>query len=304
MRGLWGISLVFILSLAFAQPRVTIPPEAQVRGEWITLGEIAVISGGDPYLKDLNLGRAPLPCSYRELKGSLIEARIGQRAEVICPETVKVWRACQEIPEERIREVVLEHLKDRFPRAERIALEDFKVSGKAILPPGPVEYLVFENSQDLLGRASFSVLLRTGDVEKKVLVSGEVRVWTKVPLASRRIARGEVLSPEAMTMEVMELSRLPRGIVLDPQALLGKRAKTSLPPGSPFRWDQVEVPPVVKKGDKVRIVLTTPNLKVQALGEVLEEGRIGDRVRVRNLGSGKEIVAEVLDGSTLEVRGF
>lgn len=304
MRGLWGTAFVILASLALAQPRVTIPEEVHVRGEWITLGEIAIISGDDGGLRDISLGRAPLPGSYRDLRCAFIEARIGERAELSCPERVRVWRSSQRVPQERIREVILEHLGKRFPRAQKIALEDFKVSGDVVLPQGPIEALVFENSRDLLGRTSFSVLLRAGCMERKVLVSCEVKVWAVVPLASRRIPRGEILSPQDLTLRTMELSGLPRGVVLDPQALVGKRTKTSLSLGSPFRWDQVEVPPVVKRGDRVRIVVMTQNLRIQALGEVLEEGRIGDTVRVRNLGSGREVVAEVLDGSTLVVRAF
>ena len=297
--------LGFLLgSVAFAKSRVTIPKEVTVKGEWIRLGEIAIIQGERDALRDITLGKAPLPGSERILRCAMIKAKVGEGVKLSCPGKVKVKRAFQRLTEDQIKEIVLEHLKGKLPFARRLELEDFKISGKAILPVGKVRYLVFENSRKILGRASFTVLLRVGNFEQKVLVSGVVRAWAPVPLASRRINRHQLLMPQDITMRELELSRLPRSIVLDPRWLYGKRTLTSIPRGSPFRWDQVEVPPAVRRGDVVKVIVDTPRVRAQVLAVVLEEGRIGETIRVRNLSSGKEFLAEVVSESILKVRGL
>lgn len=72
-------------------------------------------------------------------------------------------------------------------------------------------------------------------------------------------------------------------------------------PREPLNSDLVELPPLVKQGDVVMIAAESETLRVSALGQVKEKGRRGERIRVLNLDSKKEVYALVVDGTTVKV---
>lgn len=285
---------------------VIVPPEVEVTKDWITLGEIAHIQGDDPgqvlQLKGISLGRAPLPGNHRFIRRAQIEARL-KGVELRCPLRVKVLRAYQRIPAAKVAEIVTRYLRGRLPFAERVEILNLRVRGNVILPRGPWDYLVLERSRRPLGKVSLVVLFRCQGHQRRALVEAEVRAWAKVVVASRRLPRYHLLQEGDVRLEERELSRL-LDFLTDPRQLLGKRTKVSIPKGAVLRWDQVEVPPVVKRGKVVTILLETPYIRATALGVAVEDGRCGEVIRVRNLSSQREVFAEVLDRSTVRVSLF
>lgn len=291
--------------LVWARVLVHIPPEVEVRGGWVLLGEIAQIEGDDPLkakeLKELVLGRAPLPGGYRYLRRGLIEAKL-QGVDLRCPPKVKVKRAFQRIPPQKVAELAIRHVKGRLSFATKVEVSGVRVRGEVILPKGRWSHLVLDRGK-VLGRTSLVVLFRVGEFQRRALVDMEVKALARVAVASRRLPRWHLIQEGDMVLEQRELSRL-LGFVTDPREVLGKRTRVSIPRGTVLRWDQLEVPPLIKKGKVVTMVLETPFIRATALGVAVEDGRRGDLIRVRNLSSKREVFAEVLNGSTVEVSAF
>jgi flagella basal body P-ring formation protein FlgA len=68
-----------------------------------------------------------------------------------------------------------------------------------------------------------------------------------------------------------------------------------------LRRDQIELAPVVKRGDIVQVVAETPVLRISVKGMAKQDGAKGDRIKVVNLRSKKVIYAQVVDGQTVSV---
>jgi flagella basal body P-ring formation protein FlgA len=83
--------------------------------------------------------------------------------------------------------------------------------------------------------------------------------------------------------------------------VVGKRALRLINTNEVLRIDLVEMPPVVKRNDIVTLVAEKGLLRITAKGEVKENGRRGERIRVINLDSNKEIYARVIDANTVRV---
>jgi hypothetical protein len=58
---------------------------------------------------------------------------------------------------------------------------------------------------------------------------------------------------------------------------------------------------LIRVRDSVRLVAIVGSLHVTAVGEALQEGRMGQLIRVRNVDSGKVVVGRVAGGSLVEV---
>ncbi|RLA87088.1 MAG: flagella basal body P-ring formation protein FlgA [Deltaproteobacteria bacterium] len=303
MRTILSVLILFVLTgTVWGMTVVMVPPEARVEGDWIRLGDIATIQGDDPLkvkeLRGVVLGRSPLPGTCRYLRRSQIQASI-RGVDLFCPPRVKVVRASQVICPEKIRELATAYIRERLSFAEKVEISCVRIRGKVILPQGPWRYLVLNPSGRLLGRVSLVLLFKAKGREAKALVFAEVHAWAKVVVAKKKIRPYHLIEEGDLMMEERDLAGLA-GFITDLREVVGKRSKGVIPMGAPIRWDQIEVPPVVKKGKVVRIVLETPWIRATALGAALENGRRGERIRVMNLSSRREIIAEVLDRSTVK----
>jgi flagella basal body P-ring formation protein FlgA len=99
----------------------------------------------------------------------------------------------------------------------------------------------------------------------------------------------------------MDLANLPADVIIDPEAVLGKRTKRAIGAQTVLRQNLVEFPPLVRRGDVVVIIVETEGLKATALGEVKKKGRIGERIPVINFDSKKILHARVVDANTVKV---
>jgi flagella basal body P-ring formation protein FlgA len=64
----------------------------------------------------------------------------------------------------------------------------------------------------------------------------------------------------------------------------------------------VEVPPLIRRGDVVRIIAESNTFRISTKGEAKEDGGKGERIRLVNLRSKKNIYAEVVDPGTVRVQ--
>ncbi|HIE33206.1 MAG TPA: flagellar basal body P-ring formation protein FlgA [Thermodesulfobacteriaceae bacterium] len=135
----------------------------------------------------------------------------------------------------------------------------------------------------------------------RVRVVGYVEVNIPVVVLKRPVARFTVLKPEDLGVERRPLTRLPQDVITDPQEVIGKRVKFGLPAGRPIRRSQVEIPPLIRRNQIVKIVARNAHLTVIVKGQARQDGHMGEIIRVRNLSSKKEIYARVVSSDTVEV---
>ena len=64
----------------------------------------------------------------------------------------------------------------------------------------------------------------------------------------------------------------------------------------------VAEPPVIRRGQRVSLVSSGTGIAVRAPGEALAEARTGQRLRVKNLSSGKVVEGIALSSGSVEVR--
>ena len=61
------------------------------------------------------------------------------------------------------------------------------------------------------------------------------------------------------------------------------------------------VPPVIRKGDKVKIIAENGPLRIVTAGIAKGSGGIGEQIKVENISSQKTIVGRIKDDSTVEI---
>jgi flagellar basal body P-ring formation protein FlgA len=171
------------------------------------------------------------------------------------------------------------------------------------MPPGKIGFQVTAPKHtDWLGPIPFRVqILVDGRVAGKVIAPATIEVWSDVVLTVKPLGKFQPIEADDILVKKMNLARVPANVIIRADQVLGLRAKHNIAANSVLRNDQIEAPPVVRRGDVVQMIAESAAVKVAAKGMAKENGAAGDRIRVMNLRSNKIIYAQVLDQQTVQV---
>ncbi|TCO76625.1 flagella basal body P-ring formation protein FlgA [Chromatocurvus halotolerans] len=130
-----------------------------------------------------------------------------------------------------------------------------------------------------------------------------VKVETLRPVLALRhsLDRGKILGPDDLEFVTVDTDRLVRGYYADMASVTGHTLKRSAAGGTILTHTLVQEPPVIQRGQRVSLVSSGSGIAVQAPGEALADARIGDRLHVRNLSSGKTVQGIARSSGTVEV---
>jgi flagella basal body P-ring formation protein FlgA len=162
-----------------------------------------------------------------------------------------------------------------------------------------VERLVFQPA----GQRFTAVLaaVTPGGSTQRFTIGGRLRQAIEVPVLTRRLRAGEVISSDDLQLVSVRDRGLPTNAVYDARELIGHAAKRSLVPGAPLVATDVKRPTVVPRGALVTLVLSSPKMQLTARGKALEEGGEGQSIRVANAQSHAVVAGVVLASGQVAV---
>ena len=83
---------------------------------------------------------------------------------------------------------------------------------------------------------------------------------------------------------------------------MGRKLKQNISLGFPIRSRHLHLDWVINKGDKIDIVQSEGSVSISASGVALENGQKGEKIRVMNLSSEKNLVAWVLNERKVSIQ--
>lgn len=155
----------------------------------------------------------------------------------------------------------------------------------------PVEF-INQDQTGLGGNISVKAACDSGKVWS-VHVPAQVTIYREIPIALRDIARGEVISENHIGTNVVNVSSIRQAFLADTQAIVGKEAKRNIGSGEPFRTALLDAPTAVKRGELVTLESLAGSIKVSSAGTAMADGRVGQKIRVRN-NSSERIVSGIV----------
>jgi flagella basal body P-ring formation protein FlgA len=207
--------------------------------------------------------------------------------------------------ESRVREAVSGYVQQKTAHLGlEIRIKRMNISGKPVLPEGPLDFEVIAPQQwEGWGSANLAVLVRQGDrVVLNTSVQVEVEALTDMVIALRQLDYGTIISGADVAIQQRDIASSGK-YTRDPDAIVGRRARTTIKANAAIRTDQVEKVPIIKSGQMVTIVAENEVMKITVAGKAMGSGAEGDTIMVQNLSSLKEIPARVINATTVQV-GF
>ena len=113
-------------------------------------------------------------------------------------------------------------------------------------------------------------------------------------MLSKSVRRGELFTMNSLLVEKKDLSTLRSGYISDSELIINKQASRNLRVGSVIYKSNLTEPRLIKRGEKVHINASTPNLDISMAGIAMMDGIKGQNIRVRNIKSKRFIQATVV----------
>jgi flagellar basal body P-ring formation protein FlgA len=122
-----------------------------------------------------------------------------------------------------------------------------------------------------------------------------------VPIAI--IYPGSLIEADQLSEHTFVQSKIGSGYVAAKGMLIGKIAKRTLLPDHPIPANAIDEVDLVTRGSSVQLVFQQEGLVITAYAAPLEDGSVGDVIRVRNTDSGAVIMGVVQADGTVRVGG-
>lgn len=108
-----------------------------------------------------------------------------------------------------------------------------------------------------------------------------VRVTGKALVTTRAIGSGQVIDPQDVQLQEMELTAYPVGIFTRPEQAVGKTTSSSISSGAPIRAELLRASLSIRQGQQVVVVAYGANFKVSSEGTAMGNAQPGQVVSVK-----------------------
>lgn len=278
--------------------------EVQIDGNLVRLGDLF-----DGPLQDAGrpVAEAPAPGQSVTLDATWLAALARAIALPWQPasrfDQVRVSRRGQAIESGTVRIALMQALAQRGLGGE-LGIEFDGSDPRLILPMGAeptvaVERLTFDPPS---GRFAAAIAApATGPAEATLTISGRAYAMVEVPVLKQRMAPGDTITEADIDWISMPSDRVASGIVTELADLAGKTPRRPIKPQQPVRNTDLVDAVAVARGSLVTVMLDGANMSLTVQGKALQNGAVGDTVRVVNTMSNRTLDAVVVSPSRVAV---
>jgi flagella basal body P-ring formation protein FlgA len=173
---------------------------------------------------------------------------------------------------------------------KRLQLHKCEIPLQAFWPPGARQS----------GHTSVGVRCND-DKPWKIYVGAQIRQYQQVWVTMTALSRGTILDRSHVALERKEISNNHREYFSIDQSPVGLITKRPLRRGDIVQVLALERPMAVKRGDRVIVVARINGLEIRTAATALNSAAEGDRIRVQNLSSKKELEGTLHKNSVVHV---
>lgn len=299
---------------------VRVLPQAAVHRTPVRLGDVAAVESTDAGLaqqfREIPIGSAPneealvslerrrLAAAVRSLqRNSGVDLRWSGAAAV----TVSFDAVQQRVGGAEFADAARPLLREWLAtRASASSMELARAPSDQVLPMGSVvlEVRPLAAGQPIASRMKLWVdVLVDGRFVKAVPIDFVVQVWQPAWVARRDLRPGEQPQEQLLERREVEAAQYGGRLYAGEGSVFGSsRMRTTLLAGRPLLSEQMETMPAVVRGGHATLISRRGAVELEALVQVLDDGRPGQTIRVRPVASKGVVEALVVDVGQVEVK--
>ena len=317
-----GVCFIIMASVCLLSPAafssdgtcLTLKSAALVEQDSIRLSDIATLTGtSENQVKILGatvVARSPQPGQTRFVGLDYIRIRLKQAGVDTSsmvfkgPPDVRITRQAAALPAQRIQRAVEMAIRSRMPwKNEDVTIGEIDMDETLQLPTGRLTYrIVPSRNEDYLGRTILALhLFVDGEPVRKVWVNATISVMADVVTVIRPLGKHAFIQPADLSVERRNIEDLSSDTISRIEDAMGNRTTRMIYPQTVLESSMFVSPPLVKRGDIVKVTARTGPMTITATGMVKQQGCKGEMVRVVNTDSNRIITARVTGPGAVEV---
>ncbi len=170
----------------------------------------------------------------------------------------------------------------------RLKLRACSTSLEAFLPKGA----------KLIGNTSIGVRC-PGVHPWKIYISAQIAQFSETMVAAKLIRHDEIIDRSHLKQVRMDISRQSFDYYTSFEQVLGKRSRQTIHADQTLRSSMFNSQRLITKGQKVTITSGQHGIHISMTGIALTNGKLGDRIRVKNTQSSREIEGIIQSNGTV-----
>lgn len=154
---------------------------------------------------------------------------------------------------------------------------------------------------------TFRAVIAAPDIENPVQhipAAGSFERLVEVPVLRETLNNGTTIGARDVTMAPLRERQVRPNMILKADSLIGKTPRRMVLAGQPILENEVEQPLIVSRGENVTLIYRSGPMQLSAQGKALENGALGDVIRVANTSSNKTITGEITSAREITIREF
>ena len=312
LRSILVISLFCLLTRPCYGLEVTFRQTAAVDAVAITLGDIADFDSTSETARALaskTVGQAGQPGQDITIDANALIQQLSKTPEMPTDiiwsgvPLIKVHRNGLTIGPEKLQQILDEYFAAHsadLPTADiRYIVDDLPLP--FTLPTGELTWQVIPSDPNIIGSSRFSLIFSVdGKVRKNMSLRGHFEAMAPVAVAAVQIPKGALLDDTSVTMVNKDITQFSSPC-LNIDELKGKVAIRTIKAGAVIESSAVQLPPVIKKGEVVKIVFNKGSILLTTLGLAKSDGAMDQTIKVQNIASNKILNCRVSAAGLVEV---
>lgn len=201
----------------------------------------------------------------------------------------------------KIEQYVLNELATYTEGKVHVAAD--KIDSRLNLKPCAEDQLAIFNPYQtpMLNTSTIGIKCKEDTNHWTLYVPIRITVLKSVLVAKRPMIKGRKVVDEDIYQVEMDVQKLKQGYFIDKSDLIGQVCKQNISADNPLNPYNIELAKLVHKGEQITIVAGNDGLSISMAGIAIEDGALGEPVKVKNLSSKKIIEAQVSGTKTVKV---
>lgn len=129
--------------------------------------------------------------------------------------------------------------------------------------------------------------------QKQISVSGRIERLIPVPVLMNSLKNGDIISTRDIDWIELPKNKIANGTILNETDIVNMTPRRSLFGGKPIIQNELERPKLVSRGGAITLIFATGPMVLTTKGKSLQDGAVGDVVRVSNTDSSKNLQGTV-----------
>ncbi len=186
-----------------------------------------------------------------------------------------------------------EYIREHYPWAE-VEINNLAFPGK--VPDSAPVRITAEKGPP--GKTVFLIEFEDG---QRIKATADVKALDWIVVSARAFRKGYQMQEDDVYMKLTDATRIPGGAVKNADLVIGKVLTRSLLVNTPLLSSMVSDMPMVKRGQRVNLIIDAPHFRMMAQGEIMEGSYVGSYVKVANLSSKKVLRGLLIDENTVKM---